>query len=645
MFFKSPVFASSTDGMIDSTYKYAWGENIGWINFGASNGNVHVTDSGLSGYALAENIGWIYLGSITNDGEGNLSGYAWSENTGWIKFNPTNGGVIINSSGEFTGSALSENVGWIIFGGDYKVKTDWRPQSARVCTSWTYSDWSSCSNSQQTRTVVSSSPSGCSGGSPTLSQSCSSGGGGGGGGSYGLSVYYPPSPEVKPPIAEVKPPIAAIIEGVPEILKSLVPEFLKPKPSGPMVPEGQRPSIEEVVTKKVPLAFQAKWQLLPSKPIREFVLAPLPKEIRNLAQKFPTLEKVFEETGIAKITDVAKLKTVKLTLPGLTKRIGLPTTKVEPGKFALPQGVPVTNLSLSAKQQLPTEIVFTQTGGGLIDFNPALTISDKGEIQQTVTTIVGKTLELSIKPDRPVNKIDGYIVFKSKNPQQSSIQVLFSQLAASAIFAGPILAQPQEKPVPIEEKLVLEQFEYTDPDGDGIYTAEIQAPVIDGQYEIITVFNYKDIKLANKELRLVAVVDPEGYVYEKQGDRETRIPGAIVSLFWLNSETKQYEIWPAKEYQQENPQTTDVRGTYSFLVPQGFYYLKVETPGYLTYDGRPFQVTESSGIHINIELKTQYWWLKIVDWKTILLAAVIILLLYNFYRDKIREKLMKSKNI
>ena len=174
-----PVFASNTDGTIDSTYKYAWGENTGWVNFGTANGDVHITDSGLSGYALSENMGWLYLGDVVNDGEGNLSGYAWSENAGWIKFNPTNGGVVINSSGEFTGSALGENIGWIIFDCDYQVKTDWRPQSARICTSWTYSDWSSCSNGQQTRTIISSSPAGCSGGSPVLSQSCSSGGGGG----------------------------------------------------------------------------------------------------------------------------------------------------------------------------------------------------------------------------------------------------------------------------------------------------------------------------------------------------------------------------------------------------------------------------------------------------------------------------------
>jgi hypothetical protein len=190
--------------------------------------------------------------------------------------------------------------------------------------------------------------------------------------------------------------------------------------------------------------------------------------------------------------------------------------------------------------------------------------------------------------------------------------------------------------------LVLLEFEYTDPDADGIYTAEIQAPVVEGEYEIITVIEYQNPELGKRAIRLITVIDPEGYVYEKDKDKETRIPGAIVSIFWLNPETKQYELWPAKEYQQENPQTTDVRGTYSFLVPEGYYYLKVEAPGYLVYDSKPFQVKEGSGVHINIELKTKYWWLKIVDWKTILLIMVILLLLYNFYRDRIREKLMKK---
>jgi hypothetical protein len=42
-----------------------------------------------------------------------------------------------------------------------------------ICTSFTYSNWNSCqSNNTQTRTVSSSLPNGCTGGSPTLTQSC-----------------------------------------------------------------------------------------------------------------------------------------------------------------------------------------------------------------------------------------------------------------------------------------------------------------------------------------------------------------------------------------------------------------------------------------------------------------------------------------
>ena len=120
--------ASVNIGTISSTNKYAWSENIGWINFGADNGNVTVTDTQLTGYAWSENAGWISLNCsndnscvanptyfVQNDGHGVLSGIAWSQNTGRINFSPSNGGVTINSSGQFSGYAWGENVGWINF--------------------------------------------------------------------------------------------------------------------------------------------------------------------------------------------------------------------------------------------------------------------------------------------------------------------------------------------------------------------------------------------------------------------------------------------------------------------------------------------------------------------------------------------------
>ena len=118
---------------IDSTNKWAWGTNVGWINFADANGGVTVYSDHLEGYAWAENIGWIRLGTHdsggshtylntlstnygVNNNSGTLSGYAWGANVGWIRFNPTDGGVTIDpATGSFDGYAWAENVGWIHF--------------------------------------------------------------------------------------------------------------------------------------------------------------------------------------------------------------------------------------------------------------------------------------------------------------------------------------------------------------------------------------------------------------------------------------------------------------------------------------------------------------------------------------------------
>lgn len=136
--------ASTTDGTIDVINKYAWSENIGWVNFGTLQGAVHVTDTQLTGYAWNENTGWINLAPsgttyVHNDSNGTLSGYAWGEGSGYIDFT----GVTIDSSGYFHGYASSTISGRISFNclnisscglSDFKVQTDWRPANSRTTT-------------------------------------------------------------------------------------------------------------------------------------------------------------------------------------------------------------------------------------------------------------------------------------------------------------------------------------------------------------------------------------------------------------------------------------------------------------------------------------------------------------------------------
>jgi hypothetical protein len=152
--------ALADTGNIDTTNKWAWGTNIGWINFRPTHGGATVYSDHLEGYIWAENIGWIRLGShegggahtyandaaetygVNNDGSGNLSGYAWSTSTGWINFNPSHSQVTINTStGEFDGYAWGENIGWIHFrnptGGPsqaYSVVTDFYPTAVTLAS-------------------------------------------------------------------------------------------------------------------------------------------------------------------------------------------------------------------------------------------------------------------------------------------------------------------------------------------------------------------------------------------------------------------------------------------------------------------------------------------------------------------------------
>ena len=128
------VYASQKNGTIDPSYRYAWGENLGWLNFRCDSCNVHIRDTYLSGHIWSKQYGWINLspdnGGVTNNCTGQLGGYAWSSNLGWINFT----GASIDFTGKFTGTAgvADTQTGRISFNCDNcDVRTDWRQCALR----------------------------------------------------------------------------------------------------------------------------------------------------------------------------------------------------------------------------------------------------------------------------------------------------------------------------------------------------------------------------------------------------------------------------------------------------------------------------------------------------------------------------------
>ena len=79
---------------------------------------------------------------------------------------------------------------------------------------------------------------------------------------------------------------------------------------------------------------------MPSESLSEFVLAPLPEEIKTLASKFPEFGKILKELDINKITDITKLKNVEWNI-----------------------------LNPSDVRKIPPQIVFAGTQNNLINLN------------------------------------------------------------------------------------------------------------------------------------------------------------------------------------------------------------------------------------------------------------------------------------
>lgn len=709
LFFPFLVLASAKDGTIDGTSKYAWGEKAGWINFGTTGGNVHVNDDGLTGQAWSENYGWINLNSaisdVKNNGAGNLSGSAWSSNLGYISFD----NVSISSEGVFSGTADGANSQRISFDcTNCRVVTDWRYQSSRAPDrSRGESGGGGLAQAEELRLLINSGA--ISTNNPLVTLEFSAG-------SDAANVLISSNPDfigaaltpyskfkqwnlcalvpgvileedkclegthtvyakflnaagrlssqISSSILYVKPaPKAGIIpraaSGIKDVFQSLLPEFLKPK-------EIKKPELAlPEIPREAPPALKGGWNLFPEESVYKLVFEPLSEEIALFVNKFPTLKRAFEKTGILKESDLAKLRSVKFTLPDITEVLGLPEKILSPGNFILPLGVPIAQLSPPIRANLPTDVVFTRSIDEKIDFNTVLRLTESGKLEAQFNVVSGMPIHLVIKPDKPVTRVIGHLIFVRRGvgpiDESGFLESVKNALGFGIFKTLVTLASPPEKnrflnldkvqlasisdiiyqkliestAVNAETRLSLLEFEYIDSDSDGIYTADVEAPKVDGKYEIITRLDYKDKKLGSKEIKTVAVVDPEGYIYERDGKKEIRVPDAAVTLYYWNDEKKQYEIWPANLYSQENPQITDVRGTYGFLTPEGSYYLEVKAPGYEPYKGKLFEVKRgASGIHINIELKSRYPWLNIFDWKTAVLAAVALLLIFYFWKSK-----------
>lgn len=126
------VSRAEATSTIDAANRYAYGANIGWMDWrGDTNNGAIIGEYVCSGYIYSANVGWINLGNgspanqiqyqnnsatdfgVNQDGLGNLRGYAYGANIGWIAFEDTGAPKVDLFTGNLSGSVWSANCGWI----------------------------------------------------------------------------------------------------------------------------------------------------------------------------------------------------------------------------------------------------------------------------------------------------------------------------------------------------------------------------------------------------------------------------------------------------------------------------------------------------------------------------------------------------
>jgi hypothetical protein len=81
------------------------------------------------------------------------------------------------------------------------------------------------------------------------------------------------------------------------------------------------------------------------------------------------------------------------------------------------------------------------------------------------------------------------------------------------------------------------------------------------------------------------------------------VSGATVRVFYQDIETKTWNVWDGSVYSQTNPMVVDDAATYSFLLPEGTYYLKIEASGYRPTLSNIFEIHQPTVVGTNAVLK------------------------------------------
>lgn len=152
-------------------------------------------------------------------------------------------------------------------------------------------------------------------------------------------------------------------------------------------------------------------------------------------------------------------------------------------------------------------------------------------------------------------------------PSHSRYTILFSSIGGATDIT--LLATPSGKTIGNTLRFIASKNAST-----SIWTSDIQFDQ-SGDYEISV------DAIDGADNRTVTALAPIHILESgKVISGKAAVKGAVVSVYYYDTDRHAFFLWNGKAYSQNNPAVTDDLGSYSFTLPKGKYYIEVKAKGY-----------------------------------------------------------------
>lgn len=217
----------------------------------------------------------------------------------------------------------------------------------------------------------------------------------------------------------------------------------------------------------------------------------------------------------------------------------------------------------------------------------------------TVAVIVDSSLFWDPMSLRFIEATSGHVIVPSGRLDESGWSVFLKRGQTYTVTLK--VCCDGDNPVVTMELGDVATINLTDPDGDMIYAGSFTTPT-DGPFAG-TIRICVICELIKKCSDGEVTIDPEGNVYDLTTGLV--IGGSTVacmqSMVTGASGDAVYDLWPAVDFDQINPQVTGADGYFSFFTPAGAYQLQVSQTGYQPYRSWDLVVIDAP-VHFDVPM-------------------------------------------